>query len=154
MPFLHGKKTDNWRQYAISEYDYSTTAMATNLGLSPRDARLFMVCDKDWKFIHAEGGYPPMLFDLNSDPDELNDLGSHQAHSQVIELMQARLHQWAMRSSQRTTVSDDKIMHGRTHNKRQGVVQAVYDENEVEEDQRKFYQGKAAKSYGPKIDDG
>jgi len=94
-----------------------------------------------------------MLFDLNNDPDELNDLGADEAHTPVVEMMQAHLHQWAMRSSQRTTISDEKIMQSRTHQKRDGVLLAVYDENEVEEDQRRIYRGKAVKNYTPKTDE-
>ena len=39
MPLLHGEKPSDWRQYAISEYDYSITPMAGRLGLAPKDAR-------------------------------------------------------------------------------------------------------------------
>ena len=75
MPLLHGEKPDDWRSYAVSEYDYSITPMAKRLGLSPKDARLFMVTDERWKFMHAEGGIPPMLFDRQNGRTELRDLG-------------------------------------------------------------------------------
>ena len=63
-----GEKISNWREYAISEFDYSPTPMAVSLQVAPKDARIFMVADKKWKFMHAEGGFRPMLFDLENDP--------------------------------------------------------------------------------------
>ena len=36
--------------------------------------RLFMVFDGRWKYIHASG-FRPMLYDLQSDPQELTDRG-------------------------------------------------------------------------------
>ena len=144
-PFLNGNKPDNWRQFAVSEYDYSATSMAANLELAPRDARLFMVCDKDWKLIHAEGGFRPMLFDLNNDGDELRDLGDDPHYSHAVDKMYQYLSHWSRRQSQRTTISDEQILSARTGGKKTGVLLGIYDENEVSEDQRKIYQGKARK---------
>ena len=62
-------------------------AMAVRLGVDARDARLFMIADKRWKFIHAEGGFRPLLFDLESDPDEFVDLGASSAHAPVLDMM-------------------------------------------------------------------
>ena len=36
-----------------------------------------MVRDRRWKYVHAEG-FRSMLFDLEADPQELNDLGGVQ----------------------------------------------------------------------------
>lgn len=41
-----------------------------------RHAVLFMVADHHWKLIHAEG-YRPMLYDLENDPNEFEDLGEN-----------------------------------------------------------------------------
>ena len=131
LPFLHGKTPDNWRDYAISEYDYSTSPMAAELGVTPRDARLFMVTDERWKFIHAEGGFRPMLFDLQNDPDEFNDLGDSAEHAEIIALMYDRLGKWGRRMSQRVTVSDDQINAARTGGKQVGILIGVYEPDEV-----------------------
>ena len=61
MPFLRGEKPADWREFAISEYDYSATPMCANLGLKPKDARLFMVATERYTFMHSEGGFRPML---------------------------------------------------------------------------------------------
>jgi arylsulfatase A-like enzyme len=49
LPFEHGKTPDDWRSFAISEYDYSATSMAKNLNFAPTDARIFMVATLKWK---------------------------------------------------------------------------------------------------------
>ena len=53
----------------------ATEQIGVALGIAQEDARLIMICDKRWKYWHAEG-FRPMLFDLQSDPHELNDLGA------------------------------------------------------------------------------
>jgi hypothetical protein len=131
LPFLHGETPDNWRDYAISEYDYSTSPMAAELGVTPRDARLFMVTDQRWKFIHAEGGFRPMLFDLANDPDEFTDLGDCADHADIIALMYERLGKWGRRMSQRVTVSDGQIEAGRSGGKQVGILIGVYAPDEV-----------------------
>ena len=131
LPFLRGKTPENWRDYAISEYDYSTSPMAAELGVTPRDARLFMVTDERWKFIHAEGGFRPMLFDLQNDPDEFTDLGDSADHTEIIDLMYDRLGSWGRRMSQRVTVSDEQINAARTGGKQLGILIGVYEPDEV-----------------------
>jgi len=146
-PFLHGVEPESWREFAISEFDYSATAMAVELGLEPRDARLFMVADKRWKFMHAEGGFRPMLFDMENDPDEFEDLGNSAAHQDVIERMYERLGTWARRMSQRTTRSEDDIKVMRGASRRKGVLLGLYDGSEVDSELLQNYRGKAGGTY-------
>ncbi|MGJ8625892.1 MAG: sulfatase-like hydrolase/transferase [Sulfitobacter sp.] len=113
LPFLRGKTPEHWREFAVSEYDYSATPEAKALGLHPKQARLFMLVDHDWKCVFADGGFRPMLFDLRNDPDELVDLGASDARADVIALFRERLSAWARRPSQRTTMSDDDLIRSR-----------------------------------------
>jgi len=50
----------------------------------------FMLRKGRWKYIHYIG-FPPELFDLDSDPQELEDLASEPAHAGVVDMMQAGL---------------------------------------------------------------
>jgi len=141
-PWLHGHTPEEWREYAVSEYDYSGTPMSVKLGIAPRDARLFMITDGRWKFMHAEGGLPPMLFDLDQDPQELHDIGRSADHGAVIDLMYARLGQWGRRMSQRLTRSDAQIISGRGASRGKGVLLGVYEADDVPADLTQKYRGK------------
>ncbi|MGH1331059.1 MAG: alkaline phosphatase family protein [Paracoccaceae bacterium] len=141
MPFLHGEAPD-WRDYAVSEFDYSITPAAGRLGLAPRDCRLFMIADERWKFMHAEGGFRPMLFDMKADPDELNDLGADPLYDPVIEMMYERLGRWARRMSQRVTLSEEAIIGKRGKALRKGILLGLYDGSEVDPELLVKVQGK------------
>ncbi len=142
-PFLTGETPDGWRDFAVSEFDIGPTPMAQKLGLEPDQSRLFMIADKSWKFIHADGGFRPMLFDLQHDPEELNDLGGDPDHADIIEQMYTRLGTWARRISQRTTRSDDQIRAMRGQALRKGILLGLYDGSEVDDELLARYRGKA-----------
>lgn len=143
-PWLHGEAPD-WRDYAISEYDYSATSVCVKLGLEPRDARLFMVFDGRFKLIHAEGGFRPMLFDLETDPEEFHDLAKTDAHQAEIDRLYGYLAQWGRRLSQRVTKSEDDIKAMRGKSGRRGILPFLYDGSEVPEEWIQKYVGPAPK---------
>ena len=107
LPLMRGQQ-DSVREIAVSEYDYSMRNVRNRLGLSVVDARLTMLFDGKWKFIWAER-FRPMLFDLESDPNELVDLGADPAYSAECARFQRALFDWTRRVNQRTTMSDEKI---------------------------------------------
>ena len=147
LPFLKGGQPQDWRNYAICEFDYSTTPMMNKLGVAPRDARLFMVADKKWKLIHAEGGFEPMLFDLENDPHEFHDLGRRSNHQEIVETMYERLGQWARRLSQRTALSDAEVMGMTGKSARKGILLGLYDGLEVDAELTTKLRGKASERY-------
>ena len=141
-PWLHGE-TPDWRTFAISEYDYSATPQAVKLGLEPRDARLFMVFDGRYKLMHAEGGLRPMLFDLETDPEEFNDLAKGDMHQGEIDRLYDYLFTWARRMSQRVTKSEDDIKAMRGNSLRRGILPFMTDGSEVSKELSQFYCGEA-----------
>ncbi|MGI9372050.1 MAG: sulfatase-like hydrolase/transferase [Hyphomicrobiales bacterium] len=148
-PLVEGHTPDAWRECAVSEYDYSPTFQATTLNIAPRDARLFMITDARWKFIHDEGGSPPLLFDLENDPEEFFDLGQSPTHRETIDLMYERLGTWGRRMSQRTTITDDQIYKRRGGTPSTGVLIGHYDGTEIDADYYQNYRGKAAQRFVP-----
>ena len=146
-PFLFGETPGNWREVAISEYDYSVTKMRDMLGVESRDARLFMVFDGRWKMIHAEGGFCPMLFDLETDPEEFNDLGDDPAYQNQIDRLCDHLHAWALRMSQRVTRSEAQLEGMRSRAAKVGILPFLYDGSEVPEALTARYRGKAPADY-------
>lgn len=142
MPWMRGE-TPKWRDFVISEYDYSATPQAVALGVAPKDARLFMVFDGHYKLIHAEGGLGHMLFDLRDDPNEFYDLSGSDSHDDIVDRLYGHLAQWGRRLSQRVTRSDADIAAMRGKSLRKGILPFLVDGNEVDEDLTQFYRGKA-----------
>lgn len=122
----------NWRGYAISEYDYATREARQIIGNKQEDARLIMIRDARWKFIHAEG-FRPMLFDMENDPDELVDLGASPApeHAAVRERMEAAIFAWARRHHNRITLTPERI-EAMTGGEPPGILIGFWDEAEFE----------------------
>lgn len=148
-PFLHGQPVTEWRKAVFSEYDYSAMALAGPgyLDVSPEDARLFMVFDGRWKLIHAEGGFRPMLFDLETDPEEFDDLGASPAHKAEIDRLMALLNDWARRPAQRTTISHDEITGMRGKSRRYGIIIGAVSADELAPDLRAKITGRPERDY-------
>lgn len=140
MPLLRGNPPARWRHFAISEYDYSLMPAAMKLKVEPKDARLFMIADKRWKYVHAIG-FRPMLYDLESDPHEFHDLGADPAHAGQRQRLTAALSEWGLRLSQRTTLSEQQIKNMRGKAMRRGILIGVWDESEVPDELWQEYRG-------------
>lgn len=133
QPWLHGETPTDWREFVVSEYDYSVTPAAVALKVPPLQARMFMIADQRWKLAHAPG-LRPMLFDLQQDPQELRDLGADPAHAGQCERMMRALGEWGLRQSQRTAISDERIQSMRGASVRKGILLGFWDESELPEE--------------------
>ena len=142
LPWLRGEAPD-WRDHVISEYDYSAHPVANVLGVPPKDCRLFMVFDGRYKLMHAEGGFRPMLFDLEADPDEFNDLAKTDTHQAEIDRLYGHLAEWGRRCAQRVTMSDEAIIARRGRSLRRGILPFLFDGSEVPEELTARYRGTA-----------
>jgi arylsulfatase A-like enzyme len=142
VPLLRGRPPAAWRRCVFSEYDYAMLPVAAKLGVATRDARLFMVADARWKYVHAPG-FRPMLFDLETDPQELTDLGGEPACEGERQRLAAELAEWGLRPSQRTTRSDAEIAAARGKSLRKGILVGVWDESELPEELWSAYRGGA-----------
>jgi arylsulfatase A-like enzyme len=106
-PFLRGEVPAEWREAAFSEYDYVIKEAGRVLGQGLRDCKLYMVRTHHWFAMFAPS-FRPMLFDLQSDPNELNDLGANPPAG-VIGDLKAHLLTWALKRKSATTVSESQI---------------------------------------------
>ncbi|MFA3920728.1 sulfatase-like hydrolase/transferase [Ruegeria hyattellae] len=147
LPILRGQRNDTFRGHAICEYDYSTSPIAAQLGVDTRDAVMFMIANKKWKLIHCEGGFRPLLFDLDNDPQELVDLGESTAHGEVIDDLYDHLFAWARRLSQRTTRSLRQLEEMRVKSRKRGIVLGVYDEKDAPPELTVKYRGRKAQDW-------
>ncbi|MBM3662276.1 MAG: alkaline phosphatase family protein [Actinobacteria bacterium] len=68
---------DRWRQEVIFEYDFHDprhTMIEQLYGLRQDECSISVIRDRSGKYVHFGGRFPPLLFDLESDPGELDDL--------------------------------------------------------------------------------
>ncbi len=150
MPWVHGN-TPEWRDYVISEYDFSAQAPAVKLGLAPRDCRLFMVFDGRYKLMHcAADSLRDMLFDLQDDPQELHDLCKGNTHRDVVARLTGYLHEWGLRMSQRVTKSEADIVASRGASTGKGILPFLKDGSEVDARLTEKYRGPARQNHLPK----
>ncbi len=150
-PWLHGQ-TPEWRDFVISEFDYSSTPQGAKLGLAPRDCRLFMVFDGRYKLMHAEGGLRPILFDLHTDPNEFDDLVKSDPDHPMLDKLYDYLATWSRRMSQRVTKSDARIIQSRGRSLRRGILPFLADGSEVNDELIEKYRGPVRQHYGPEQD--
>ncbi|MEM7047264.1 MAG: sulfatase-like hydrolase/transferase [Pseudomonadota bacterium] len=106
-PVLHGTGAPDY-PFVISEYDYSARPYLRHLSRRIADCKLVMVFDGRWKMIWVEG-HRPMLYDLQTDPDEFHDLGGQTAQHAQIERLSQMMFMWARQQHNRVTVSDAQI---------------------------------------------
>ncbi|MFZ9067915.1 MAG: sulfatase-like hydrolase/transferase [bacterium] len=126
---LQNTSSKSIREYAISEYDYSVAPIASLLNADPKKARIYMVTTQRWKYIHTIG-YRPVLFDLQEDPLELNDLGDDAGYSKIKRELNDQLLEWSLRHSQRVTRSDSELVSRRGRSEGLGIRIGFWDENE------------------------
>lgn len=128
-PLLHGKEVE-WRGHCISEYDYATRDARREVGVDQADARLVMVFDGRWKYVHVEH-MRPLLFDLENDPGELHDLGGDAAHQDQVERLRELHFEWSRQHHTRITRSPEIIEKMTTAKEPVGIYIALWDEAEV-----------------------
>jgi len=129
-PLLHGKDV-KWRDYCVSEYDYSTRDARQEVNVDQSDARLVMVFDGRWKYVHVEL-MRPMLFDLETDPDELHDLGESAEHQDQIERLRDLHFGWARQHHSRITRSPQIIEEMAAGKEPPGIYIAYWDRADAE----------------------
>lgn len=134
-PIIEGRQTE-WRKYAISEYDYATRQSRTELEIDQADARLLMIFDGRWKYILAEG-FRPLLFDLESDPDELVDLGAEPEQEAVRTELHEALFAWARQHHTRITRAPQQIERMAAGGEPPGIQIGFWDAEELRESGRK-----------------
>jgi len=131
QPLLFGEEPSEWRQFCVSEYDYSTRDARLEVGVDQSDARLVMIFDGRWKYVHVEK-MRPLLFDLETDPNELIDLGADVAYADHIERMASLHFQWTRKHHNRITRSAGIIEKMAVNREPPGILIAYNDKEELE----------------------
>jgi arylsulfatase A-like enzyme len=108
LPFLHGDPPTDWRTECHWEWDFRNpeTHVAEDVfGLTMEECCLNVVRGDRWKYVHFAADpdvLPPLLFDLQADPDQTSDLAGDPAFDGVRAEQASRLLSWRMRHDERT----------------------------------------------------
>ncbi len=121
MPILQGETPDDWRDAVLSEIDYAFYSARETLEVGPSDARGYMLRTDRWKYIHFKG-FPPQLFDLETDPDEFTDLGRSPDHEDQRQDMHARLLDRLISRKNRVTMTDNGVTAMRRSESSAGIL--------------------------------
>jgi arylsulfatase A-like enzyme len=84
-PFLEGRTPDGWRDCIFAELELGHPLAPGRyqrlLGLGPMQANAAILRERRFKYVHFNGGLPPLLFDLDADPAEMANLAGDPAHA-------------------------------------------------------------------------
>lgn len=131
MPLLHGGAAPA-REVVISEYFYGARPHASHLAPQVSDCNMVMAFDGRWKLVTVQG-HRPILFDLETDPDEFDDLGADPSYAAQIARLQGHIHAWALGQHARVTMPDSAILSKRYDEARDGILLGFWDEQELAE---------------------
>lgn len=138
VPLLHGSKQQTTRQYVFSEYDFAADAVRPKVGTSAQDSRMTMVYDGRYKMVDCRN-LPPILFDLELDPQELTDLGQSADHAEIRARLFDAIRRWYHDGRNRITLPDAALteddallLAGGDPTLKSGVIIGYWDEAELE----------------------
>lgn len=96
VPFLKGETPDDWRDCVFMEMelgdpnDPAATVEAIGAGL--HRANVAILREERWKYVHFNADLPPLLFDLDADPFEENNLANDPTYcSELLRLSRKML---------------------------------------------------------------
>ncbi len=129
---LHGQEPP-WRDFCVSEYDYATRDARRAVGVDQGDARMTMIFDGRWKYVHVEE-MRSLLFDLESDPDELVDLGGEPAFAGQVERLRGLHFEWTRQHHNRITKTAEEVEAMTDAREPPGILIGYRDRAELESD--------------------
>ena len=105
-PFLQGKMPDKWRDCVHMELDFGEPNEVTHwqkaTGVDFQQANLAIMREARFKLVHFNGDLPPLLFDLENDPNELNNLADDPNHTFTLLRLTQKLLNHRMKHADRT----------------------------------------------------
>ena len=103
-PFLESESEFAWRTCVHWEYDFRDVLQGNpehHFGLSLDECSLAVIRDYNYKYVHFNQ-LPALLFDLQNDPGELNNLAQHPDYIGVTLTYAQKMLNWHMRNEDRS----------------------------------------------------
>ena len=127
---LHGEALPVWREYAVSEFDYSfKKALRDNLSLEVKECKSYMLRSEQWKYIFHDK-FRPQLYNLITDPDEYFDLGNDERYKSICDTFAEELFRWLRYRKTRVTMKDEVIKSWTELEKQLGIFIGLWSEKE------------------------
>ena len=104
VPFLRGKKPDDWRTEVFWEHDFRDVVSQrpeTALGLRSDDCCYAVIRDAHYKYVHF-ARLPPLLFDIREDPHEMNNIAASPAAKDIVLRYAQKMLTWRLVHADRT----------------------------------------------------
>lgn len=133
--FVEGREVVDWRRHVFSEMDYAMREPRLRLGKSVKDSRMVMVHDGRWKYIYTQD-LPPMLFDLENDPNEFLDLGRDPSYAETRVRLHEAMTQWALKHHTRITITDAVLESRTSDDLEKNILIGFWDEDELDDAHR------------------
>lgn len=91
MPWLRGESVAQWRSHIFSEAELGEPDIPTRyqrfLDLPANKANYAVLRNERFKYVHFNGGVPPLLFDLTKDPCEHHSLAQEPRRQAMLNQM-------------------------------------------------------------------
>ncbi len=107
LPFLEGVTPAAWRQEAHWEYDFRDPVrgrVEAALGLADEQCAMAVLRGRRYKYVHFTA-LPPLLFDLETDPEELVNRAEDPAYREVRLDLAGKMLSWRMNHADRILAS-------------------------------------------------
>ncbi len=98
LPFCHGESPGGWRREAHWQFDFRDRLeelRAAGFDLGREDCVLNVLRGERYKYVHF-AALPPLLFDLQEDPDEMRDLAGDPGHRDILLDCAQKMLSWRM----------------------------------------------------------
>lgn len=101
LGFISGNLPKLWREEVHIELDfrsgpYGSINAEQTFGIDTHDCQLAILRGKRWKYVYF-AALPPLLFDLEKDPHEMNDLSKNPAYTDIMLQMAQKMLSWRLR---------------------------------------------------------